>query len=137
MKALKSAAEAAANWLAAMQNVTAKVQAGAARVTQAPGAAAAANQSGYLAGVAQSAGKWARNVAAVTLQQWQAAVAAKAGNISTGARAAASKQSAAMSKVMGMVANARASLPPRGPKGTNNGRSAAFSDAMHAAAQQG
>lgn len=137
-KALKSAAQATSNWVASMQNVTQKVTQGVQAVTQAPGIAAAAQQSAYLAGVQQSAGKWATNVAAVPLASWQQSMVSKgAPRMASGATAAQGKMQSAMTRVMGMIQNAISGLPARGPRGSNQGRMTQFSDAMHQAAMSG
>lgn len=134
-KTLKTAQQAAANWLSGMQNVTAKVTQGVQAVQTAPGQAAAAAQSSYLQGVNANVGKWAQNVAAVPLSTWQQAMITKgAPRMASGAQAAQGKYTAAAQTNQSRIAAAIASLPPRGPKGSNNARSAGFADAMHAAA---
>lgn len=64
---------------------------GVQRVTTAPGAAAAAKKSKYLTGVNEAGDRWARNVARVSLGEWQAAVEAKASRYAQGVAAAAPK----------------------------------------------
>ena len=64
---------------------------GVQRVTTAPGASAAQKKTKYVAGVNESADRWARNVAKVSLSEWQAAVEAKSSRYAQGVAAAAPK----------------------------------------------
>lgn len=68
--------------------------AGAMRVRQAPGIAAAANKATYVARVQEKADKWAQKVGAVSLTDWQSAVQAKSSRFSQGVAAAAPKTEA-------------------------------------------
>lgn len=66
--------QAQAKWV---RNTTAAVQSitdGVNAVTVAPGQKAAAQQQFWLSQLQASAGKWAKNVAAVSLQDWQQAM---------------------------------------------------------------
>jgi hypothetical protein len=65
--------------------------AGVSAVTTPPGARAAANKQGYLNGVNDSADKWARKTAAVSLSEWQQATLAKAPRYASGVAAAKPK----------------------------------------------
>lgn len=61
-------------WVNNLSNSTSAITAGVNAVTQAPGAKAAASVQTWLARIQQSANKWAKNVGAVSLQQWQEAM---------------------------------------------------------------
>lgn len=58
-------------WKNNLSSATAAIQAGIQRVTEAPGAKAAAKQQKWIQNVQASQDKWRRNVAAVSLQQWK------------------------------------------------------------------
>lgn len=62
---------ATAKWVNNLSNATAAISAGVDRVTTAPGAAAARQVQTWLARVQASAQKWATNVGAVSLAEWQ------------------------------------------------------------------
>lgn len=64
-------------WKNRLQQSTQEVQAGVQRVTVAPGQKAAAASATWLARLQASQPKWARNVAAVSLQDWQRAMIEK------------------------------------------------------------
>lgn len=66
--------QATAKWTARLQASTAEMTQGVARVSQAPGAQAAAKYDKWLAGIQASAEKWRRNVAAVTLESWKSSM---------------------------------------------------------------
>lgn len=63
--------QAADDWANNLGASTSKMQRGINAVTQAPGMAAAAQKDKWLAGIQQSANKWATNVAAVSLDYWK------------------------------------------------------------------
>lgn len=63
--------DATKKWVDRLSGSTAEIQAGVARVTQAPGVAAAAKYQKWLSGLQNSQEKWRRNVAAVSLADWQ------------------------------------------------------------------
>lgn len=65
---------ATAKWVNNLSNATSSITAGVNAVTQAPGAKAAASVQTWLARIQQSAQKWQKNVAAVSLQEWQQAM---------------------------------------------------------------
>ena len=127
----KNSQTIAANWLAKMGSAQQAVQAGVQAVTIAPGQAAAAQKNAYAQGVAQSVDKWATNVAAVPLQTWQNAMITKgAPRMATGAQQAQSKVAAFHAQLGPYQDNLKASLPARGPKGSNTGRMLAWHDGM-------
>lgn len=63
--------QAANKWKERLSASTAEIESGVARVTVAPGMAAAAQLQKYLAGVQASAQKWRANVSRVSLSDWQ------------------------------------------------------------------
>lgn len=63
-----------AKWVNNLSNATSSITAGVNAVTQAPGAKAAAAVQTWLARIQQSANKWAKNVGAITLPEWQQAM---------------------------------------------------------------
>lgn len=73
----KNPQEVAAKWATNLGQATPHITAGVNAVTEAPGAAAARNKAGYLAGVQRSVDKWASRVAAVPLGEWQNAMNTK------------------------------------------------------------
>lgn len=66
-----TAAQAANKWRERLQASTQQITDGVNAVTQAPGAAAAARKDLWLQRIQMSADKWARNVAAVSLDEWK------------------------------------------------------------------
>jgi hypothetical protein len=62
---------ATAKWVSNLSNATQHITDGVNAVTTAPGVAAARQQQTWLARIQASAQKWATNVAAVSLQDWQ------------------------------------------------------------------
>lgn len=130
--------QAAADWAAGLANKTSKIQRGIQAVQQAPGAAAARQQSLYTSQVAANAGKWARNVSKVSLSEWQQAAIEKGlPRIATGAAAAQSKMAGFYQRFLPAVSSAVSALPPRGTFEQNKARMNAFSDAMHKFGQTG
>lgn len=71
-----TAEEVSAKWLSRLQQATSEMQAGVQRVTTAPGQAAAAKRQKWINALSDTAvqDKWARNVASVSLSQWQQAM---------------------------------------------------------------
>jgi hypothetical protein len=71
-----SAQEVAAKWLSRIQQAQPEMQAGVARVSTAPGQAAANKRQKWVNALMDPAtqDKWARNVASVSLGQWQSAM---------------------------------------------------------------
>lgn len=121
----------AANWAARLGQSTDKITAGVDAVKVPPGQAAARNKTGYVNGVNASADKWARNVAAVGLADWQDAMKTKgAPRIATGAQAAQSKFAGFMAKLLPFQQNLVNSLPARGGLDANINRAVAFMRGM-------
>jgi len=79
---------ATAKWVTNLSNATATITAGVNAVTVAPGQAAAAKVTTWIAKVTASQNKWATNTAAVSLQSWQSSMTTVGiPRISTGAQA--------------------------------------------------
>lgn len=82
-----TAAEWLQRWGSGLNNATARIKSGVAKVTQAPGVAAAAKVQKMRNGVLQAidSGKWASNVSSVPLSVWQSSMSNKGvNNIATG-----------------------------------------------------
>lgn len=58
-------------WVNRLSGATADIQAGVQRVTEAPGKKAAAKRQKWQQAIANAGDKWQRNVASVSLQDWQ------------------------------------------------------------------
>jgi len=130
-KALPSPQEAAAAWKTGFGGAGAKWAAGIGRVDRAPGLDAAAAVDRWQANTIASAPKYARNVAAVTKESWQAAAQASQGRLAQGAAKGGDKYQAKIGQVLTAIGQVRGSLPPRGDVEANIQRSAAFQRGMH------
>ncbi len=121
----------AERWATNMGASGAKVQAGVQALTVAPGQAAARQKAVYVANVTAAQTRWARNVAAVTLPEWQQDMINKGiPRIATGAAAAKTKFAATLTKIMTAERQLVASLPARGSTQANIQRAVAFMTAM-------
>lgn len=130
--AMPSAAEAAQKWATALPAAQQRYVDGVNGVTVAPGALAARAAPTWAANTAAAQSKFARNSAAVSLQQWQQATATKgAQRLSSGAQAAQGKVEAVFARLFPAIQSAVSSLPPRGDLEANIARSAAFARAMN------
>ena len=113
--ATQNASEVAARWASRMAGSTDRIQAGIQGTSVAPGQAAARQKSVYIQQVQAKADKWARNVSAVPLGEWQQAAINKGlPRIACGAQAAQPKVQDFMQSFLPHVANVQASLPARG-----------------------
>lgn len=81
-------------WAQNLGASTQHIAAGIDRVTQAPGAKAAAASGKWLAKVTQSKDKFAANVGAVSLSTWQAAAKDGVNRVASGAQSKKSKMAA-------------------------------------------
>jgi len=131
-----SAGEAAAKWARRASAASQDYASGVARVTQAPGQAAAAKSGKALAGYqdAITSGRWAANVSRVSLADWQnAATNIGAPRYSQGVAAAQGKMETAMARVLPMIDSAKsavASMPDDTVEARIN-KAAAFQRKMH------
>lgn len=108
---------AATKWAGNLANAanTGAVAAGVARVTVAPGQAAARQKAVWAANVAAAQDRWATNVGAVSLPSWQQAMTEKAvPRIAQGAAGAESKMASFLTKLAPVINNAVQSAPQRG-----------------------
>lgn len=127
----KDPAAVAALWASRMAQAGPAITAGVQAVTTAPGVSAARRKDAYVAGVQQSANKWAVNVAATTLGEWQQSMIDKGvGRVGSGATAAQAKMANVMAQLLPAIDSVKASLPPRGTLEQNVARSAAFQMGM-------
>lgn len=127
-----TADQAAQDWVAGLSAKTAKIQANAQAVTTAPGQLAARNAQAYLSGVQANYEKWRRNVAAVSLQDWQTAFVQKGvPRIAPGAQAAQAKFASFMQQLLPYVERGKAQLPQRGSFEQNVQRATAWMQYMH------
>lgn len=117
----------AAKWAQNLSSATASIQAGVEGVTVAPGLAASRQAQLYLQRVQQRVQVWQKNVASVSLQDWQQAMVSKGiPRIATGAQAATGKFSQFMSKLMPYVTTGVRNLPQRGGLDANIARVTAW-----------
>lgn len=127
----KDPATVAANWASRMQQAGPAITAGVQGVTTAPGVAAARQVNAYVAGVQASQQKWARNVQATSLGDWQDAMINKGvARVGTGAAAAQSKMQNVMTQLLPAIDQVKATLPPRGTTDQNIQRAVAFMQGM-------
>lgn len=105
------ATTAASRWTAGLGAASQKITDGIDRVTQAPGAKAAANRQGYLNGVNGNVDKWARNVARVGLEDWKTAFKTKGvPRVAQGAQASQQKFADRIAPVFAYMANVLATV---------------------------
>lgn len=117
-------------WLAGMQGAGTKITAGINNVTVAPGAAAARQAGVWAQNTAAAQQKYAKNVGAVSLQDWKdAAINKGVSRIASGAAASQSKYLAAMTQIGPQIASIVSSLPPRGNTDQNIARAVAYMQA--------
>lgn len=117
----------AQEWSQRLASSTQKIQAGVQNVTVAPGQAAARQKQVYLQNVQAAADKWARNVASVTLADWQNAMINKGvQRVASGAQAAQDKFAAFMGRLIPHIEAGRRQLPARGNLDQNIARMTAW-----------
>lgn len=129
--------QAGENWAAGMGNATEKIRAGIARVTQSPGAAAAAKADKWLAGVTGARDRFARNAGAVTLEDWRTAVESAIGNVGAGATRKKGKYVQKVTPVFQTLAGvvARIDAMPNTTYEQRKARANYLMDQMHASKQ--
>jgi len=131
---VKNAQQAAANWLASAGRAAADYQAGVEGYSGDWAGATTRQQATMVNGWNQavSSGRWAAGIQRRSTQGWKTATVAKVSNYSTGFQAGASRQAAAIAKIIQAEQTIVGSLPPRGDYTANKSRATAFMDAMHA-----
>ena len=103
------------SWKSGLTNATTRIAEGVDAVTVAPGRLAAANKEGYLAGVQRSVDKWAANVGAVSLPEWQNAMRDRGiPAIASGAERGESKVARWASFAGPNIENLKSKMPKRG-----------------------
>lgn len=110
-------AQAAAKWQQRLSQSRQQIIDGVNAVTQAPGAKAAAQKNFWLLRVQNSADKWARNVGAVSLEDWKSSmINVGIDRVSTGAAAKVGKVEAFMNEFLPYVNQAaeRVRAMPKG-----------------------
>lgn len=123
----QSPEQIAQNWASGLSNAGQKIADGVNGVTVAPGRAAAAQVETWAANTVNSKAKWARNTAAVPLEDWRQAMVNKGvPRIASGAQAAQGNFATFMGKLLPYIDNVKAGLPARGGLEQNIARSAAF-----------
>lgn len=134
----KDPSTVANNWANRLAASTQAIADGVNGVQTAPGAAAARQADVWAQNVAASKPKWQRNVAAVTLPEWQAAMINKGvPRIASGAAAAEPKFQQFMSQLLPYIDQQVRALPARGTLDQNIARSAAFIRGMSKFQRQG
>lgn len=128
---MKDPAKSAEKWSRNLSAATETIRDGVQRVTVSPGVKARANKAGYLAGVAANAEKWAANVGAVNLGDWQNAILGKGlERISSGVADAQPKVATFLQQLMSYQQSQLGSLPARGTPEQNKQRMSQWFDIM-------
>lgn len=130
--------KATAKWVANLSASTPSITAGVNDVTEAPGAAAARQVQTWLARIQASAGKWQKNVAAVTLQEWQKAMLDYGvPRIAQGAQAKQAKYTAFAQSFFPYLAQGQAKVKAMPKMNLNDGIQRAVTMIQHNAAYRG
>lgn len=117
---MKTAAQSAANWKKRMAVASEDYKAGIERVSEAPGAAAAAAADRYAQGVAEAvaSGKYAERAASVSLGDWKRLTLEKGpARLAQGAAAAEAKVQATMGQILSNIEAVKAEIDSM-PKAT-------------------
>lgn len=130
---MKTAQQAAANWVASAGRAATDYQAGVQGYAGDWGAATTAQQSTMQTNfnAAIASGAWARGVQAASAT-WKQDTISKVANYSTGFQAGAAKQAAAAQKIQAALQTIVPSLPPRGDYAQNKVRATSLMDDLHA-----
>lgn len=125
--AARDAATVAAKWGTNLQGAQDTMKAGAEAVAVAPGLAAARQKSLYVQNVTANADKFAKNVAAVSREDWIAAYTGKGlQRIASGVQSGQAKVQRFLGQFLPFQENAVKTLPARGNLEQNIARSAAM-----------
>lgn len=130
---MKTAAQAAQNWVNAAGRATTDYVAGVQNTTKDQAALAVAQQAQLVANFNASvtSGRWAAGVQRRGTAYWKTQTEKKATNYSSGYSAGAQNQASAMVKVMAAIAQGVASLPPRGDLNQNLQRVISLDTYLH------
>jgi predicted GTPase len=105
------ATAATMKWQQRMQAAGQQITEGVNAVTVSPGASAAKQVNKWLARIQESAGKWQRNVGAVTLEDWRTAMISRGiPNIATGVQAKSAHYTAFATKFYGYLSAGKAKI---------------------------
>lgn len=131
---MKTAQQAAANWVASAGRAATAYQQGVEGYTgDWAGATTRAQSAMQIAwDQAVASGLWAAGVNRVGTAGWKADTVARIPNYSTGFQAGAQKQAAAAQKIMAALGNIVPNLPARGTYDQNKTRATALMDSLHA-----
>ena len=131
---MKTAQQAAANWVASAGRAAADWPAGV-QAYNGDWAMATVNQQAAMVTnwtTAVNSGAWAAGVNRTGTGGWKSATQAKAANFATGFQAGASNQAAAIAKIINAEQNIVGSLPPRGTYQQNQQRAIDVMNGLHA-----
>lgn len=132
-----SPADALKKWQSGMQQAGTNYKLGVQSFQGNPGQLAADQQDAYLAGVNASAGLWADRLRNTPPEFWKQRCAdVGASRLQEAGTKSAGRMGAFLQKFLPFVQNAKSQLPKRGPRGSNNARSAMMADILHAARGQ-
>jgi hypothetical protein len=130
---VKTAAQAAENWVNSAGRAATAFQAGVQSTTKDQAALAVAQKAVLLANfnTAVNTGVWEAGVMKRGTPYWKAQTLLKVSNFSTGFQAGAANQASAIGKILNAENGIVSSLPPRGDFQQNLQRAAAFATALH------
>jgi hypothetical protein len=128
---VKTAQQAAANWIGSAGRASADWQTGVQNYNGDWAAATTRQQAVMAANWNAALGTWASRVQAVGTAGWKAATTAKAANFATGFQAGAANQAAAAAKIQSALQTIVPNLPPRGTYQENVNRSTSLMAALH------
>lgn len=127
------AGKMATSWSAGMAQGGTKWGNGLRSPRKLPNADPAANTSAWQAGVAGAGPSFNAGISSPSyLTKLEAGIPAGQSKFGSAGASRAPQAQAAFQKLAPLINAAVASLPPKGPKGTNSNRAAAFGTAMHA-----
>jgi len=131
---LKTAAQAAQNWVNSAGTAATNYQAGVNAYNGDWAGVTVASYQNWVAGLAnaQANGSWQAGVNAAGTNGWKSATIAKTANYSTGFTAGAAEQAQAIGKIMNALGGIVPALPARGSYSQNKARAVALMDALHA-----
>lgn len=131
---MKTAAQAAANWIGSAGRAQTEWQAGVQGYSGDWAGATVRQQSTMLNNLTQAItnGSWANGVNRVGTAGWKQRTVDKAGSFGIGFQAGASRQASAIAKILQAEASIVGSLPPRGTFEQNKLRATAVMDSLHA-----